>query len=537
MQGKLSRIFSFPTLLALLIAGGAVYAAVSYRVNHGTTVQVDEWGTCKKITNASATKDYFIPTNTAAEWQAFRNADAGLADISLAECAVPGFVKTFGGTSSESGKDIKQTSDGGYIAVGDTSSYGAGGSDLLIVKFDQNGSVQWSKAVGGSATESGNSIQQTSDGGYIATGRTTSYGAGLADLFLVKFDSSGAVQWSKTAGGNGDEVGDSVQQTSDGGYVVTGYTTTISGNGPPDLLLVKFNSSGTIQWSKAVTGSAIDVGISVQQTSDSGYIVVGHTTTYGAGNYDLFLVKFDSTGAVSWKKTLGGSRVDSGLSVIQTSDGGYAVAGGYDGVALMNGGILIAKFSSNGSLLWSKEAGPWLNGSGTRSGGGGYGNSIQQTPDGGYVVGGNLSVVYCPTGYTACPLVGNGEAVAIKVDGNGVMQWATFTGRASGDYGTAIVATSDGGYALTGYANFDANGTQLLLEKLESNGGISDCWGGGGDVSVRENNIDGMEYVPLSLIPATPSVTTADFTLTSVAASPVTTTFSNAPESWMKACY
>jgi hypothetical protein len=234
--------------------------------------------------------------------------------------------KTFGGSGDDRGYSVQQTRDGGYIIVGETESYGAGEADVYLIKVDANGNMQWSKTFGGSGDDVGYSVQQTRDGGYIIVGYTTSYGAGLFDVYLIKVDANGNMQWSKTFGGRGDDVGYSVQQTSDGGYIIVGYTTSY-GAGLFDVYLIKVDANGNMQWSKTFGGGAWDEGYSVQQTSDGGYIIVGTTTSYGAGWEDVYLIKVDANGIMQWSKTFGGGSWDLGYSVQQTSDGGYIIVG------------------------------------------------------------------------------------------------------------------------------------------------------------------------------------------------------------------
>jgi len=198
--------------------------------------------------------------------------------------------KTFGGAEDDNGYSVQQTSDGGYIITGHTDSYGAGGYDVWLIKTDSSGSVAWNKTFGGSSGDGGYSVQQTSDGGYIIVGITYSYGAGGGDVWLIKTNSSGNVAWNKTFGGSSGDDGYSVQQTSDGGYIIVGITYSY-GAGSADVWLIKTDSSGNEIWDKTFGGSDDDSGISVQQTSDGGYIIAGETFSYGAGSNDVWLIK------------------------------------------------------------------------------------------------------------------------------------------------------------------------------------------------------------------------------------------------------
>jgi TolB-like protein len=165
------------------------------------------------------------------------------------------------------------------------------------VKTDANGNIQWAKTYGGTGWDEAYSVQQTSDGGYIVAGETYSFGAGYRDIFLIKTDANGNIQWAKTYGGTDDDWAYSVQQTSDGGYIVAGWTESF-GADSTDVFLIKTDANGNIIWAKTYGGTLRDVASSVQQTSDGGYIVAGYTRSFGAVFNDLFLIKTDANGNI-----------------------------------------------------------------------------------------------------------------------------------------------------------------------------------------------------------------------------------------------
>jgi hypothetical protein len=201
------------------------------------------------------------------------------------------FAKTYRGTDLEGAFSVQQTSDGGYIvAVRDA-------SNAILINTDANGNVQWAKTYGGLDSDRALSVQQTSDGGYIVAGGTWSFGAGNEDFFLIKTDANGNRIWARTYGGFGDDLATSVQQTSDGGYIVAGWTLSF-GAGGGDIFLMKTDASGNLQWAKTFGGMNDDGATSVQQTSDGEYIVAGRTWSFSAGLYDIFLVKTDANGDI-----------------------------------------------------------------------------------------------------------------------------------------------------------------------------------------------------------------------------------------------
>jgi len=341
--------------------------------------------------------------------------------------------KTFGGSGWDVANSVQQTSDGGYIIAGYTGSYGAGSDDAWLIKTDSSGKEEWSKTFGGSDYDEANSVQQTSDGGYIIAGRTNSYGAGYRDAWLIKTDSSGKEEWSKTFGGSGWDVANSVQQTSDGGYIIAGRTNSY-GAGDYDAWLIKTDSSGKEKWSKTFGGSDYDEANSVQQTSDGGYIIAGRTNSYGAGPGDAWLIKTDSLGKEEWSKTFGGSGHDRANSVQQTSDGGYIIAGRTNSYGAGPGDAWLIKTDSEGNEEWSKTFG------GSRYDGA---NSVQQTLDGGYII----------AGYTES-YGASSDAWLIKTDSSGKEEWSKTFGDPRwyhrDDRAHSIQQTSDGGYIIAG---------------------------------------------------------------------------------------
>lgn len=269
---------------------------------------------------------------------------SGVGQILLAKFGATGafqWASTLGNPSdSAAGQSVQQTTDGGYIVSGFP---GGAIGGLGLLKYDPAGQLQWLRRA--SATNFyGASVQQTSDGGYIVTGPRqtgTTY-----DLALVKFDGSGNLQWAQLAGGMDYEIGNSVQQTSDGGYVVAG--TTASFFQGQDVLLLKYDSTGTLQWSQINGGPSDDAADSVQQTSDGGYIVAGHTTSFGTGG-NVLLQKYDSSGTLQWARAGGGSA--SVASVQQAPDGGYLVAASTASFGAGGSDILIIKTNASGDIL------------------------------------------------------------------------------------------------------------------------------------------------------------------------------------------
>jgi len=232
------------------------------------------------------------------------------------------WTQTYGGANEDYGYSVQQTSDEGYIIAGNTRSFG-NDVQVYLVKTNASGDTLWTRSYGGTYTDRGYSVQQTSDGGYIIAGCTYSFGAGYADFYLIKTNASGDTLWTRTYGGANEDYGYSVQQTTDGGYIVGGWTRSFGDS--TQVYLVKTNATGDTLWTRNYGGWGEDYGWSVQQTSDSGYIVTGEAELFGS--YKVCLLKTNASGDTLWTQTYGGVGIDWGYSVQQTTDGGYIVAG------------------------------------------------------------------------------------------------------------------------------------------------------------------------------------------------------------------
>jgi hypothetical protein len=259
------------------------------------------------------------------------------------------WTKTHGGKFYDAGYSVEQTSDRGYIIVGSTRSFGDSlNGDVYILKTNASGDALWTRSYGGAEYEEGRSVRQTSDGGYIISGYTASAGAGGYDVYLVKTDSSGDTIWSKTYGGAVDDGSNSAEQTTDGGYVIAGYSNSF-GTSYYDAWLLKTNSSGDALWNQHYGGPNDEDAWSVRQTTDGGYIIVGKTGSFGAGSWDVYLVKTNSSGDTLWTRTYGGAGDDEGQSVRRTSDGGYIISGFTSSFGAGDRDVYLVKTDANGN--------------------------------------------------------------------------------------------------------------------------------------------------------------------------------------------
>lgn len=309
-----------------------------------------------------------------------RSFGSGGKDVYLLKIDVNGdivWTRTYGGVNDDEGRYVQETSDSGYIIAGSTESFGAGASDMYIIKTYANGDTIWTTTCGMLYSEYGYSVQQTSDSGYIVTGRISSFSVGGFDVFLVKLDEDGNTLWAKFIGDIGWDVGYSIEGTSDGGYIIAGCTM-LYGEGW-DIYLIKTYADGDTLWTRTYGGANWDVGYSVQETSDGGYIVAGLTESFGAGSFDIYLLKVDSLGNTLWTRTHGDVGWDEGYSVQQISDGGYILVGATESLGEGDFDIYFSRTYSNGYALWTEIYGGDEHD---------VGYSVKETSDSGYIIAG-----------------------------------------------------------------------------------------------------------------------------------------------------
>ncbi len=330
--------------------------------------------------------------------------------------------RTYGGAGYDRGFSAEQTLDGGYIVAGATDSFGVGSVDVYLVRTDGLGNLLWEKTYGGSRSESGRFVSLTIDGGYIVAGDTNSFGAGKDDVYLVKTDRLGNLEWEKTFGGAGIDRAESVQQATDGGYILGGVSDSFGG-GDADFYLVKTDILGNLVWQKTYGGTRYELGYSVQQTSDGGFVMTGGTSSFGTGGEDVYLVKTDWLGDLVWQRTFGGVGFDRGYSLQSTTDGGYIIVGATTSVDA-HGFVYLVKTDGLGNLDWQKTL--------SKTSYGGY--SVQQTMRGGYVVSGDVE----------------GKIYSAGVDRKGNLEWEDTFGVEISDWSHPIRQTTDGGYLLVG---------------------------------------------------------------------------------------
>lgn len=356
------------------------------------------------------------------------------------------WVKTYGGTKDECGQTVYQTTDEGYIIAGYIKSFGAGESDAWLLKTNAHGDTIWTKVFGGEKWDWGQSGLQTDDGGYLLIVRCYSFGAGNYDAWIIKTDAYGDTVWTKLLGGELDEWLTSVQPTKDRRYIFAGRTSSFEAKGQ-DFWVVKTDSLGEILWMKTYGGKLDETASFIQQTDDMGFIIIGRTYSYGAGNSDIWLIKTDSEGDTLWTKSFGGIDADYGVSVRQTNDGGYIMVGDTQSQGAGETDIWLIKTNAFGDSLWTRTfGGPQVD----RAFG------LLQSSNGNYLIG----------GYTNSFGAGSFDGWLIETDNNGDLLCSQTFGTAENDGIMDVQETVDGGFVITGYTSEQEGNSDLWLMKI-----------------------------------------------------------------------
>jgi hypothetical protein len=318
------------------------------------------------------------------------------------------------------------------ILVGYTYSYGAGDADLYLIKTDALGFPEWSRTYGGAARDFGHDVCESGDGGFVATGYAVAPGTTNLDLLLLKVDGQGDEVWSQTYGGPQAEEGWSVCATSDGGYLVAGRTAS-AGAGESDAYLLKTDALGDTLWTRVVGGLATDWGTGCCETTDGGYAISGVNGSYSANN-DMMLLKTDATGATDWLVYEGaGGNADWGWSICPTNDGGVVIAGSGDlhGSAFQQ--AYLAHYDAEGVVQWSRHH--------SLAGFYEYGWSICPTSDGGYLF----------AGATKNAETQKNDIYLMQLDADGLQIWSGALGDSASEWGCAVGEISAGNYFVAGH--------------------------------------------------------------------------------------
>jgi hypothetical protein len=322
--------------------------------------------------------------------------------------------------------------------------------------------IFWTQYLGADLHDVGNCVRQTEDGGFIVTGSSEPLGAGYGDLLLVRTDENGVELWSRTYGGDESDRGYWVEETADGGFIVTGVTNEGMYDLYGDLWVLRTDANGDTLWSRVYDWGQIDRGYGVYETGEGDFIVAGiHDGGFTTYIGDVLVMKLDADGNTIWMNTIHRHGRDCGYSLAPTSDGGFIVSGATaEDPYAPCGDIYLLKFNTDGDTLW------------TRSYGDGLGLSVRQTSDGGYIVG----------GWTSSWAPGGESAYLLKTDADGIPLWLDAWGGGSPDYGRSVVEMADGGYALAGISyNGLVSAYGIYLVRTDADGNTVGTWNWGSE--------------------------------------------------------
>ena len=371
------------------------------------------------------------------------------------------WAKSYGAAGSENVfRAVARSADGGYLVAGDTNSFGAGATDVWVIKLAEDGSIDWQKTYGGTRSDTVRSMGATSDGGYVVASRTNSFGSGSTDFWILKLDSSGGIDWQKTVGGSRSEMPHAIQQTSDGGYVVGGYTKSFGALGK-DFFVVKLDENGVLDWQKRYGGEGEDVIRYVLQVSDGGYLAAGFTHSFGA-NGDILILKLDEDGDIEWQKSYGGAKFEEPSTILEVSDGYIVMEQSSSFTGSTDAWIF--KLDKDGDFIWQKTFG----------GRGGMDelSSAELTADGGFIAAGETSSNFIPSE----------DFWAVKFNSAGVPQWQKRYGGSNIDSAESMALTTEGGLIMVGTTkSFGAGGVDIWAVRANADGSLpGDCISGMG---------------------------------------------------------
>jgi hypothetical protein len=379
------------------------------------------------------------------------------------------WVAVYGGTQYDRGKGIAQTTDNGYIVCGSTSSYGSGTTDFYLLKIDSAGKFQWENTFGGPNIENAFSVQQTSDSGFVLSGYSNSFGSGNYDAFLVKTNSLGVLQWERSFGSSDWDFIYWAEQTADGGYILAGESYSFGNS--TQAWLVKTDANGDTLWTRTFGTQGADVFKEVHQTADKGFLA-GGTTTTDAGDQDFFLVRTDSAGTKKWERSFGGTGNDICNSVAVCADGGFLM-GGYATISGVNK-ISYTKTNSAGDPLLTKVD--------TFDAGSKSISRIRETFDGMIITLINSNV----GGF-------GGQEIFLDKWNGPWNQWVRTFGGTYDEEGYDLVQTADSGFALVGYTEtFGKGPDNIFIVKTASDGHynpVNNIYVGTGDLEEEDQNI------------------------------------------------
>lgn len=353
---------------------------------------------------------------------------------------------TYGGSDDDWAFDVIECANGGFLIGAITYSFGSGWGDIWLIRIDDEGTPQWSRTYGDINGEYGDAIIELDDGSFVIAGYTNSIGAGGYDAWLLCVDENGNHQWNQTFGGPGNDWCFDAIKCSTNGFALVGTTENFGASGR-DMWLIRTDSVGNLLWNRTYGGSGTEYGRSLVECDGGGFVLAGHTNSYGSGEKDAWLVRVNSSGNLIWSHTFGNVGNDEAYSIVKTNSNGYAFLGST--VSIVSGGqqLWLVEIDDDGDLVWQKEYG----GDGVD-----YGYALEKMGEN-YLLGGSLSA-------------SSNDFFLVCTNSSGNQIWSEHWGGSNGDGCEGLVYCSDGSIVLAGHTwSYGAGGGDVWVIGVDDN--------------------------------------------------------------------
>ncbi|HEY3358235.1 MAG TPA: hypothetical protein VGQ83_33615 [Polyangia bacterium] len=407
--------------------------------------------------------------------------------------AARGWARSYGGATYDWAQALDATTDGGYVIAGYTGSFGAGERDAWIVKLDGDGQIEWQRTYGGPAADEARAVRQTPDGGYLVAGLTASFGAGATDVWVLKLDGAGVIEWQRTYGGAAADQANGLALLPGGGALVVGQTESF-GAGDRDGWVLQIDAQGEVVWQRTYGGAGMDTASAVVALAD-GALVVGSAKSFTAdGLPDVWVMRLDAAGVPRWQETLGGDNFDYGYAVAPTADGGFVVCGWTASFGASVTDAWVLKLTAAGAVEWQRAY---------RGDDVDAAEAVVPLPDGGYLL----------AGVTWSFGAGGKDFWLLRLDPAGDIVWQKTYGGPVWDWAHALQAGRDDTFVAAGHSmSFGPGEYAMWVVKVDGDGACGTADGALGQVTTAVAVETGAAAVPVAATVGTTTVSAAPST-------------------------